>query len=65
MSPTFLSRLSLTCLSHFDQNNICLAIVMAALLNYVDKDWESGWRISLGLQTVTSHCFAHCLLTFR
>lgn len=32
------------------QNNICLAIVMAALLNYADKDWEYGWRISLGLQ---------------
>ena len=32
------------------QNSICIAIVLAALLNYVDKEWSNGWRISLGLQ---------------
>lgn len=32
------------------QNNICLAIVLAALLNYADKDWANGWRLSLSMQ---------------
>ena len=32
------------------QNNICIAIVVAALLNWFVKDWENGWRCSLGLQ---------------
>jgi MFS family permease len=32
------------------QNNICIAIVLAALLNYADKEWSNGWRISLGMQ---------------
>lgn len=32
------------------QNNVCLAIVLAALLNYFVHDLGYGWRISLGLQ---------------
>ena len=32
------------------QNNVCLAIVAAALLNYFVHDLEVGWRLSLGLQ---------------
>jgi MFS family permease len=32
------------------QNNICIAIVLAALINYADKDWIHGWRLSLGMQ---------------
>lgn len=32
------------------QNNVCLAIVFAALLNYFVHDLAFGWRISLGLQ---------------
>ena len=34
------------------QNNICIAIVVAAALNYGVKDTEYGWRLSLGLQLV-------------
>merc|ERR1712232_1176964 len=36
----------------FYQNNVCLAIVLAAVVNYVDADYENGWRFSLGLQVV-------------
>lgn len=32
------------------QNNVCLAIVFAALLNYFVHDLVFGWRIFLGLQ---------------
>lgn len=32
------------------QNNVCFAIVFAALLNYFVHDLTIGWRISLGLQ---------------
>jgi len=34
------------------QNNVCLAIVLAAVVNYADAHYEWGWRISLGLQIV-------------
>eukprot|EP01052_Picozoa_sp_SAG31_P039399 SAG31_NODE_5458_length_2526_cov_1.195715_2_plen_555_part_00 len=34
------------------QNNICIAIVVAAALNYAVKDTEYGWRLTLGLQLV-------------
>eukprot|EP00913_Durusdinium_trenchii_P007520 g7067.t1 len=34
------------------QNNVCLAIVLAALLNYFVHDLGYGWRISLGLQVL-------------
>mmetsp|Transcript_68335 Transcript_68335/g.151357 ORF Transcript_68335/g.151357 Transcript_68335/m.151357 type:complete len:556 (+) Transcript_68335:99-1766(+) len=32
------------------QNNICLAIVIASLLNYFDHDVPTGWRWSLSVQ---------------
>ena len=32
------------------QNNVCLAIVAAAVLNYAVHDATWGWRLSLGLQ---------------
>ena len=32
--------------------SICIAIVVAAALNYGVKDTEYGWRLSLGLQLV-------------
>ena len=32
------------------QNNVCLAIVAAAVLNYAVHDETFGWRLSLGLQ---------------
>mgnify|MGYP002631337551 CR=1 FL=1 len=32
------------------QNNICIAIVLAAVVNWVVRDWDEGWRLSLGLQ---------------
>ena len=34
------------------QNNICIAILIAAVLNWLVKDLHSGWRLSLGLQVV-------------
>ena len=35
------------------QNNVCLAIVAAAVLNYAVHDTVLGWRLSLGLQVAT------------
>ena len=35
------------------QNNVCLAIVAAAVLNYAVHDTALGWRWSLGLQVAT------------
>ena len=32
------------------QNNICIAIVFAAVLNWGVREWRSGWRVSLGVQ---------------
>jgi len=34
------------------QSNICLAIVVASLLNYFDHDVPTGWRWSLSVQVV-------------
>jgi len=34
------------------QSNICLAIVGASVLNYLDHDMHLGWRWSLGVQVV-------------
>ena len=32
------------------QNNICIAIVLAAVVNWIVREWADGWRVSLGLQ---------------
>ena len=40
------------------QNNVCVAIVLAALLNFVGRDWEMGWRLSLGVQVAMGSCVA-------
>lgn len=32
------------------QNNICIAIVLAAVVNWFVRELEFGWRVSLGLQ---------------
>lgn len=35
------------------QNNVCLAIVAAALLNFFLHDSNFGWRVSLGHETAS------------
>lgn len=34
------------------QNNICIAIVLAAVVNWSVSEWPNGWRVSLGLQVL-------------
>uniref|UniRef100_A0A7S2NNI1 Hexose transporter 1 n=1 Tax=Zooxanthella nutricula TaxID=1333877 RepID=A0A7S2NNI1_9DINO len=44
------------------QSNICLAIVGASVLNYLDHDLGSGWRWSLGVQVILGLATAGGLL---
>eukprot|EP00449_Zooxanthella_nutricula_P030458 CAMPEP_0198495636 /NCGR_PEP_ID=MMETSP1462-20131121/5324_1 /TAXON_ID=1333877 /ORGANISM="Brandtodinium nutriculum, Strain RCC3387" /LENGTH=536 /DNA_ID=CAMNT_0044224427 /DNA_START=66 /DNA_END=1673 /DNA_ORIENTATION=+ len=44
------------------QSNICLAIVGASVLNYLDHDVVTGWRWSLGVQVILGLATAGGLL---
>ena len=46
------------------QNNVCIAIVLAAVLNWLVKNHPRGWQVSLGLQAAMGGavCVGLCFL---
>ena len=46
------------------QNNICIAILLAAVVNWAVREWDRGWQLALGLQLLMGVlvCIGLCLV---